>query len=514
MRLKHFAVLFFALSLSAHAQEEEKDGKKKFPKEARMRAQELVKKYAKPGENVVVIVVPQEDMDKFFLEDATKREKIESKVLIVDDKSVFKGKISPGGQSTLKAATPNLRVKKLENVSGDLNTIAGVENISGTTRINPLTMDEGYAATSFYQRSLNKFGLVPKATEASHFQLSNQYAKVVYVPIDESGKLLENKKVSAGLHLVNNHPVKFLSEAQSDRYSVEAVARSRYNVENVTEKLGIKRPDPETEIFSSLNSNKKTSPHRVEMSWSADDAKKAELQRLITDIYAAPVNLSGEALFKELSKKMDLDQMFRFMAFNNIIRNGDISDEYFWFTQKDKKTGKTILRIMPQDGDDLLKGVHMFPFHPQQVGLIARDKLKMSKDFIINLEDPLFRAIKNDPYLYEKYLNSYKKMAKEISSSKFLDTEFKAIEKELSSYSKDADVLLRGATDEVGRVYDQDSFSKRIAAIKAAIQAEADEALKKIDLEIAKSKGPAEIQRVRAHKMNCFRANLSKLLSK
>ena len=508
MMLKQLILLSLAFSFLVSAQEEE-DKKKRFPKETRERAQELVKKYAKPGENVVVIVVPQEDMNQLFLEDATKREKVESKVLIVDDKSVFKGKISPGGQSTLKAETPNLRVKKLENVKGDLNSIVGVENISGTTRINPLTMDEGYVATNFYQRTLNNFGLVPEG-----FKLNAQYAKVVYVPVDESGKLLENKKVSAGLHLVNNHPVKFLSEAQSDRYAVEAVARSRYNIENVTEKLGIKKVDPETETFSSLNSEKKTTPHRVEMSWSADDAKKVELQKLITDVYAAPLNLTGEELFKELSKKMDVDQMFRFMALNHIMRNGDISDEYFWFTQKDKKTGQTMLRILPQDGDDLLKGTHMFPFHPQQIGLIARDKMKMSKDFIINLEDPLFRTIKNDPYLYEQYLTSYKKVAKEVSSSGFLDKEMKALGNELKSYSTDADVLLRGATDEVGKVYDHDSFAKRIETIQTALKENADDALKKIDVEIAKAKMTADAQRVRAKRLSCFKANMAKLLIK
>ncbi|WPU63542.1 CotH kinase family protein [Peredibacter starrii] len=508
MIFKHLIVLSLALSFLVSAQEEE-EKKKRFPKETRERAQELVKKYARPGENVVVIVVPQEDMGKLFLEDATKREKVESKVLIVDDKSVFKGKISPGGQSTLKAETPNLRVKKLENVKGELNSIVGVENISGTTRINPLTMDEGYVATNFYQRALNNFGLVPE-----DFKLSAQFAKVVYVPIDESGVLLENKKVSAGLHLVNNHPVKFLSEAQSDRYSVEAVGRSRYNVENVTEKLGLKKVDPETETFSSLNSEKKTSPHRVELSWSADDAKKVELQKLLTDVYAAPLNLSGEELFTELSKKMDVDQMFRFMSLNHIMRNGDISDEYFWFTQKDKKTGKTVLRIMPQDGDDLLKGTHMFPFNPQQIGLIGRDKMKISKDFIINLEDPLFRAIKNDPYLYNKYLTSYKKVAQEFSSSDFLDKEMKALGNELKSYSTDADVLLRGASDEVGKVYDQDSFAKRIETIKVALKENADDALKRVDAEIAKSKTSANAQKIRAKRLSCFKASISKLIGK
>lgn len=479
MRLIHLIILGLALALSsfAFAQDEDLQVQKK--------ALELVKKYSLPGEKVVVIAVPEEDFKLLFPEDPSKRVKFETKVFIADEESVFKAKISPGGQSTLTSSTPNLRIKKLKNLTGSSKSLAGVKTISGTTRINPLTMDEGYVATKLYQKALNQFGLVPKSSEVAgkidYFKLKSEYSKIIYVPMNKAGVLLEEKRVNAGLHLVNHHPVKFLADAQTDGFSVDAVGRSRYNIVNVQEKLKLIKADPETEVFSSLNSSVKTAPHRVELSWALDDAKKLNLQKLLNNVYSAPLNYSGEKLYLELSKSMDVEKIFKFLAFNHIIRNGDISDEYFWFTQTDKKTGKTLLNILPQDGDDLLKGVHMFPFDKQQIGLIARDKLKISKDFIYNFEDPLFRTIRNDPYLYNEYLKTYQKMAKELVTTPFLNEELKAIEKQLNNYVNDPEILKRGKIDEIGVPYDKESFSKRVTTINDAVKSNANEALGRLE---------------------------------
>lgn len=478
MKLQKIIFVTMLLSLTVAQAEEESD--KTILRKAQKDAQALVKKYSNSGEKVLIVAIPENELDLFFPKSG-KREKVESRVLIADDKSVFQAKISPGGQSTLTASMPNLRVKKVKDLAGDSKVLAEVDTIGGTTRINPLTMDEAYMATNFYQKALNNYGLVPKSTETEFLKLNSKYAKVIYVPFDKTGAVIESKRVHGGLHLVNHHPVKFLALAQTERYGIEAVARSRYNVVNVQEKLGFTKADPETEIYSSLNSSQKTTPYRVEVSWSADDAKKVELRKMLDDIYSAPLKYSGEKLYQELAKNMDVDQMFKFLALNHIVRNGDISDEYFWYTQRDNKTGKLLLRIMPQDGDDLLKGAHLFPFNKEQIGLIARDKMKVSGDFIFNFEDPLFRTFKKDPYLYHEYLKTYQSLAKDLATSPFLERELKAIEKELSAFANDPEVLRRGATDEIGKAYQKDSFAKRAQILKDSIKGNANASLAKLE---------------------------------
>ncbi len=342
-------------------------------------------------------------------------------------------------------------------------------------------MDEAYISTKFYQHSLNKLGLVPKMNNTEFAKLESKYAKVVYVPFDKNNNLLFDKKVDAGLHLVNNHPVKFLEAAQTDEFLVEAVGRSRYNVVNFQEKVGLAKPDPEKDIFKSSNAPERSKPFRVEHSWASSDAKKLELEKMINKIYSAPLNHSGEDLYKELSKTMDIKQLYTFLAFNHIIRNGDISDEYFWFTQKNTKTGQVQLRILPQDGDDLLKGSHMFPFNKEQIKLIARDKLHIEKGFIFNFEDPLFRAIRNDPYLYHEYLKNYKSVANTVLDESFLEAELRLIENELAQFKDDEFVLKRGILDEIGKAYDSESFSNRAKLIKESIESNANTSLNKLE---------------------------------
>lgn len=493
--MKHLLFAFLLISSSVSAEPEVK-------KELRAKLQEIAKQHQLVGENVVVIAVPESDMASLFPDDPKKRVKVEAKVVISDGENVFNGKISPGGQSTLTAGTPNLRVKKLKQKVGEGDALVGVQNIDGTTRINPLTMDEGYVSTKFYQRSLNHFGLTP-----SQAPLKAEYSKVVYVPMTESGELVPTKAKNAGLHLVNNHPVKLLANASTDEVAIEAVGRSRYNVVNVQEKLKLKKPDPETVTFSSLNAEKKATPFRVDLSWSSGDEATKQLQTMLNDLYAAPLKYKGPELYREMSKLMDTDQMFRFLALNAIMKNGDISDEYFWYTQKDRATGQVKLRIMPQDGDDLLKGAHMFPFDKKQIGLIARDKLGKSKDFIFNYEDPLFRTIKNDPHLYQEYLKTYGSVAYEVGHTNFLDKALGGIEQEVNKFTADPEVLNRGAKDEIARPYEKGDFSKRATVLRDQIKANAKESLEYL----GKTEMPKAHNQVLKLRVACLKTSLKAL---
>jgi hypothetical protein len=461
--------LFVLLSLSAIAQDEPEkvvsEAEKKAKKELQKKLKEIVKKNKAAGQNVVVIAVPEKDMPSLFPDDPKKRVKFESKVVIADGESVFNGKIAPGGQSTLTASTPNLRVKKLKQKKGEVDAIVGVQNIDGTTRINPMTMDNTYMATNYYQQAVNEFQLLPDQAK-----LHQQFAKVIYVPYNEAFVPLEDKARQAGLHLVNHHPVKFLANAQTDTYSVEAVARSRYNVVNVQEKLKLVKPDPETITFSSMTAEKKATPYRAELSWSSGDEATQQLKTMLNELYAAPLNHKGPELYREMSRLMDTEQMFKFLALNQMLQNGDISDEYFWFTQKDKATGKVKLRLMPQDGDDLMKGSHVFPFNGKQTGLIVKDKLGISKDLIFNYEDPLFRTIKNDPYVYREYLKTYRKVADEFVKGNKMTNHLRSIKDQLTPYWSDQAVTGRGVTDEVGKAYGHLDLDKRYSEISQGVE--------------------------------------------
>jgi hypothetical protein len=391
-----------------------------------------------------------------------------------------------------------IRTPGVPSGKNSVSALVGVPIIDKTLRLNPMTMDEGYISTLTYIELINHFKLLP----SSRLPLFGEYAKVVYRFVDEKdqwaqavsptdGRPLET--IVAGLHLANFHPLKYLKEIDSDEAKILCIARSRYNVLNKVERLksmfGKPIDENRREVFSSSDvKTEKTAPFRVEIKWAKKTSAEKEaakpdeetknaalLKELLVKVYSAPVRLRGKELYDELKSSLDLPQLFRFMALNRILENGDISDEYFWYVEKKEKTGKVSLGIMPQDGDDMFKGAHFFPTSPKQIGLIINSsglakKLKLGFGYIMNYEDPLFRVTQDDPYLFYQYLLVFEQVAGEIANSPVLEKILGRISTKIEPFSRDPEVLARGKTDERGREYSPESFIENIGRLKLKIR--------------------------------------------
>lgn len=355
------------------------------------------------GVEVVTIVLRAEDAPRLFPADPELRRKEPVKALVTDGRRAFLGSVSRGGQSSLKAQIPNLRLRDLEECAppGDgtpLKTspaLAGLPILDGTLRLNPLTMDEGYINTLTYLGLANHFGLLP----TPRTPLQARFAKVEYRFVDGKDQWTtipdpagggQIPCLRAGLHLVTFHPVKFLKDCEVDGQPILAVARSRYNIQNLPERarrlLGRTDDDADPVLFRSIDVRSgSVTPFRVEIEWGRKTkAEKAQaeggqepasvgrLKETLIRVYAAPKRFRGEDLHRELARAMDLSQWFRFMALNRLLDNGDISDEFFWYLLPDPRGGEGRLGVMAQDGDDLFRGAHFFPTHPRQIGLLLR----------------------------------------------------------------------------------------------------------------------------------------------
>jgi spore coat protein H len=120
-------------------------------------------------------------------------------------------------------------------------------------------------------------------------------------------------------------------------------------------------------------------------------------------IYKSLDKYSGEELYKILSGYIDLDSYMKWLAFNFLVRNGDYSDEVFFYI--DPEIGK--YKIIPWDYDDI------FAISPHE-GKEQRNKI-IGDQLIFSSEDLLDQKIANDPYLYEEYLKRFKEVLDKLS---------------------------------------------------------------------------------------------------
>ncbi|MDP3446241.1 MAG: CotH kinase family protein, partial [Ignavibacteria bacterium] len=90
--------------------------------------------------------------------------------------------------------------------------------------------------------------------------------------------------------------------------------------------------------------------HQIEKTKSGkksdrDDIKK--YKKYYSQIYKDLNKFEGEELYTALSERLDLDSYLKWLAFNFIVRNGDYSDEVFFYIDPEIKK----YRIIPWDYD-------------------------------------------------------------------------------------------------------------------------------------------------------------------
>ena len=122
--------------------------------------------------------------------------------------------------------------------------------------------------------------------------------------------------------------------------------------------------------------------------------KQKDYEEAFKKIYNELILKGGQDFYTELSKTIDLEQYYSWMAFNFFIGNGDYTDEVFFYN---KAIGNNIqFGIIPWDYDDI------FMMHPHEGALIKH--LNVGDRLAFSSEDVLDLNLINDNYSYTKYL--------------------------------------------------------------------------------------------------------------
>ena len=166
--------------------------------------------------------------------------------------------------------------------------------------------------------------------------------------------------------------------------------------------------------------------HTLSDEYFEDEEKESakKYRKQFQSIYSDISRLKDDALAKQLSQHINLDNYFQFLAFNYLVMNGDYADEVFFYIEP----GHQWFEVIPWDYDDILRPM------PHE-GRTLRNKEFTDKK-LFSLEESLDRAIAGSQLLYPRYEQSLKNMLLTLDSAALTKTAYQVI-RELEQISAD-----------------------------------------------------------------------------
>ncbi len=196
--------------------------------------------------------------------------------------------------------------------------------------------------------------------------------------------------------------------------------------------------------------------------YKAKNSQFTELQ--LSDRYRQMMDLVGDnrkyfggsdEFYKAVSKYLDLDQYYSWLATNYLLKNGDYADEVFFYAAAKgaKSLDEIKFKILPWDLDDLFKDkMHWQNFHPGNIAAVVTGK--PNKDLIFNYESALDRALMRNEYARKMYHARIRKMLENELSEASIKATIETTRKEILPYLT-PEILAASAKDSIneGKAY-------------------------------------------------------------
>ncbi len=224
-----------------------------------------------------------------------------------------------------------------------------------------------------------------------------------------------------GLYMFIEDPARYLFDYEM----AEAVLRRDYR--NVV---------AEIEINPSINTE--TESHYIDQ---------------FTSLYKIILDYSGEQLFTELSRHLNIQNYMRKMALDYILQNGDYTDEIYFYAKSISNT--TYFDILPWDYDDLFSNIQHEVDRAWAVGMVFGERFYFNRDDVLadlngrlvySIEDDMDYIIATDDFLYQKYLVELNYVLSKITTSK-ISSSFQSLNNELSVFYQIPEVIEQSEFD-------------------------------------------------------------------
>ncbi|MES2802070.1 MAG: CotH kinase family protein [Bdellovibrionota bacterium] len=342
--------------------------------------------------------------------------KVYSEGELTDEEQVS---ISTRGQSSLKFARKNLSVKVLKEQDGEKKKIE-----IGEIKSKHLTMSASPEDLLFVKNSIG-YSLLKAIGIHS---LQTQFAEV---------KL---NGVSQGLYMVTENQTDNLMKGQDS----EIVIRRRYN--DALEVKDAKEGLSEADIL--------------------------KYQQTLRSVHKSIREMHGEHLIATLEKNLNLKNYLKWLAFNYIVKNGDYSDEVYFFGKKNS-AGEIYFDVSPWDMDD------SFSEKMHLSGFLGGPNYRMTdesqKQLIYNYESRIDRKVAGDAKLLRMYFEAMDEVVSTLSQTDVLYNIQQNILADLMPYIDDADIQANGLLDSVQTRHSRSAIEDRVkikmAKIKLRMQA-------------------------------------------
>jgi spore coat protein H len=178
-----------------------------------------------------------------------------------------------------------------------------------------------------------------------------------------------------------------------------------------------------------------------------------EYEKIYYNIYSLITVYNGITLFDSLAYIMNIKDYFRKMAVDYLLRNGDLTDEIYFYSHI--TDNKIYYNIIPWDYDDI------FADNPHEIGRdwgignLFGDRSYWSEEDIKNdvgdrhifsIEDDLDYKIAKDNYLYTDYLVYLKEVLVDLNDN-YIEKVFSEIKKELTPFYENSQIIEQSKYD-------------------------------------------------------------------
>jgi hypothetical protein len=177
-------------------------------------------------------------------------------------------------------------------------------------------------------------------------------------------------------------------------------------------------------------------------------------------IYSLIAVYSGQQLFDSLSAYMDLKQYFTKLSIDMLVKNGDYTDEVFFYTKT--VNGKEIFGVFPWDYDDIFSDEPHEIGRPWGTGTVFGHREYSGMNDIIadvgiklmfSIEDDLDYTIARDKTLYTQYLKTLREVIIKIDLAR-LDKIFDYTFDHISPFYSEDEIIAQSKYDEKETNYD------------------------------------------------------------
>lgn len=173
---------------------------------------------------------------------------------------------------------------------------------------------------------------------------------------------------------------------------------------------------------------------KIKAGKNTESDKSKKYRSYFRQIYSSLNKYEGEELYKTLSNWLDMNLYMKWLAFNFFVRDGDYTDEVFFFI--DPLSDK--FSIIPWDYDDL------FLIAPHEGN--AENRKILSDKLFFSTEDLLDKKIVTDPFLYKIYLIQFGELMQQLSPG-VIKSIFESTYGELYPYYSNSEIISQSKYD-------------------------------------------------------------------